>query len=48
MGRLNKKVTTGVADNDPPTIKDQNIEKDATKIQVLQKQAKLKNKDSKN
>jgi exonuclease VII large subunit len=29
MARPNKKVTTGVVDNDPPTIEDQNLEKDA-------------------
>jgi molecular chaperone GrpE (heat shock protein) len=29
MGRPNKKVTTRVDDNDPPTIKDQNLKKDA-------------------
>jgi hypothetical protein len=28
MSRPNKKVTTRVADNDPPTIKDQDLEKD--------------------
>jgi hypothetical protein len=29
MGRPNKKVTTRVTKDDPPTIKDQSLEKDA-------------------
>ena len=29
MGRPNKKVTTGVTEDDPPTVKDQSLEKDA-------------------
>jgi len=29
MGRANKKVTTGVTKDDPPTVKNQNLEKEA-------------------
>ena len=29
MGRPNKKVTTGVTEDDPPTVEDQSLEKDA-------------------
>ena len=28
MGRPNKKVTTGVTEDDPPTVEDQSLEKD--------------------
>ena len=48
MGRPNKKVTTGVTEDDPPTVEDQSLEKDAPQDQTLQGQAKPKNKDSKN
>jgi len=29
MGRPNKKVTTGITEDDPPTVKDQSLKKDA-------------------
>ena len=29
MGRPNKKVTTGVTEDDPPTVEDQSLKKDA-------------------
>jgi exonuclease VII large subunit len=41
MGRPNKKVTTGIADNDPPTIEDQNLKKDASQDPSSSKESEV-------
>jgi hypothetical protein len=48
MARPNKNVVNGAAEDKPPLGEDQGLKKMFPKIQTLQKQAKLKNKDSNN